>query len=164
MLNFLCILSEILIWCCGQIMSTCESSGEKLRVTCALMLANAMVSHLPGNGRQCGKQWWWTWDTKEKPGGGGCSQGVGKSQWENLLHDQGSIKKSHTGVEILNPAGCVRSEHALQTEISLVLFLLERFSWVVSIEKSFSTLEIIKSCKKRHWNSAGSLGYWQRNI
>ena len=57
-----------------------------------------------------------TWDTKVKPGGGGCRQGVGKSQWKNLLHDQGPVKKLYTGLEILNPADHMGSEHTLQSE------------------------------------------------
>lgn len=36
-----------------------------------------------------------------KPGGGGCRQGVGKSQWKNQLHRWGSVKKPHTGLEKL---------------------------------------------------------------
>lgn len=38
-----------------------------------------------------------------EPGGGGCWEGLDKSQWKNLLHDQGSVKKPHTEFEILNP-------------------------------------------------------------
>lgn len=57
-----------------------------------------------------------TWDIKVKPGGGGCRECVGKSQGKNLLHVQGSVKKLHTGLEILNPAHHVGSEHILQSE------------------------------------------------
>lgn len=57
-----------------------------------------------------------TQDTKVKPGGGGCRQGVDKPQWKNQLHHQGSVKKSHTGLEISNPSSHMESEHTPQSE------------------------------------------------
>lgn len=57
-----------------------------------------------------------TRNIKVKPGGGGCRQGVAKSQWKNLLHHQGSVKKLHRVLEILNPTDHMGSEHMLQSE------------------------------------------------